>query len=672
LRQPTVIGEILAGIVLGPSILGHLFPAVSGFLFPPESLGNITLLSQFGLILFMFAIGMELDLSQVRKNMKETILISHTSTIVPFFLGMLLAYFIYDNYADKNTPFLSFALFIGIAMSITAFPVLARIIQEKGLTKTRLGTISLASAANGDMTAWCLLAVVIAVARAGSMMSAFYNILFSLLYLVLMFVVVRPFMRMVGQLYHNEEVIDKKLVASIFLILIASCILTEILGLHALFGAFIAGVVMPPDIKFRKIMSEKVEGVSLSLFLPLFFVSTGLKTEIGLLNTPELWQLCGVFIVVAIVGKFGGATVAARFVGESWKNSLYIGALMNTRGLMELVVLTIGYEMGVLPPYIFVIMVLMTLVTTIMTTPLMLFISSLFRVRDKFTERKKRPEGIFKILLSFGRAGNGQVMLNVANQMFAKSNNQLDITALHFTVGSEINPLQVDSFEIVSFSPILDEAKKLGVSIKTRYEVSDNVGQDISTIVNEEAFDFLLVGAGISWSNLPNDIAANQYRDAVRSRYFKPEKWFLPAELLKDKTRMFIEQANCPVGVFVNRDFVKANKIILIIDSENDLFLLSYAQTLLKTTRGFVSILNRTSGDASDKLQVHSRTKQFLETLQTGEVLSEKDITPELLRRYNFMLISYATWNDVSENRKEALQKMPSSLIINKATSVGR
>ena len=372
--QPTVIGEILAGIVLGPSVLGNISPEASAFLFPIESLGNITILSQFGLILFMFAIGMELNLTEIRQKLNETILISHTSTIVPFFFGMLTAYFVYEKYADKSIPFLSFALFIGIAMSITAFPVLARIIQEKGLTKTHLGVITLASAANGDITAWCLLAVVIAIAQAGTMLSAVYNIGFSILYIVIMFLAIRPFLRMVGQIYHNKEVIDKGIVAFILLLLVISSYFTEILGLHALFGAFIAGVVMPENIKFRKIMTEKVEDVSLALFLPLFFASTGLRTEIGLIDSTEQWILCTIFILVAIVGKFGGAMFSARFVGESWKDSLYIGALMNTRGLMELVVLTIGYEMGILTPSVFVMLVIMTLVTTFMTTPLVSFI----------------------------------------------------------------------------------------------------------------------------------------------------------------------------------------------------------------------------------------------------------------------------------------------------------
>ena len=670
--QPTVIGEIVAGIILGPSVLGHLLPSVSTFLFPVESLGNITMLSQFGLILFMFAIGMELNLGEVRSKLKETIVISHTSTIVPFFCGMLTAYFVYDKYADKGTPFLSFALFVGIAMSITAFPVLARIIQEKGLTKTHLGTISLASAANGDITAWCLLAVVIAIAQAGTMLSAIYNILFSILYITFMFMAVRPFLRMIGHVYHNKEVIDKGLVAFIFLLLVSSSYLTEILGLHALFGAFIAGVVMPDNVKFRKIMTEKVEDVSLALFLPLFFVSTGLRTEIGLLNTPELWWMCLIFIIVAIIGKFGGAMFAARVVGESWRDSLYIGALMNTRGLMELVVLTIGYEMGILTPSVFVILVLMTLITTFMTTPLISLIKLCYRTHDKRMEQKRQTptEGIFKVLLSFGRAGNGQIMLDVAYQMFSQGKNKLDLTALHLTVGSDVNPLHTDNFEEVSFGPILYGAKKLGIHIQTRYEVSNNAGLDICDIVNNEGFDFLLVGSGISMSDMPDDIAANRYRESFYNRFFKrfkaPESWFYPGALLKDKTKMFIEQSHCPVGVFVNRNFVKATNIIVIIETIEDLFLLNYVRTLTRSTHGLTNILNLSNPSVPGGEMIENEIARFADTTRQASLLRERDLTPQLFYGYNFMLISYKTWNDVSERRKEALQKMPSTLILSK------
>ena len=674
MQQPTVIGEIVAGIVLGPSVLGHLLPSVSAFLFPFDSLQNINMLSQFGLILFMFAIGMELNITEVRQKLKETILISHTSTIFPFFLGMVTAYFLYNKYAYESTPFLSFALFVSIALSITAFPVLARIIQEKGLTKTHLGTISLASAANGDITAWCLLAVVVAIAQAGSMLSAIYNIGFSFIYLLLMFTVIRPFLRMIGHIYHNKEVVDKGLVAFMFLLLIVSSYLTEILGLHALFGAFVAGVVMPDNIKFRKIMTEKVEDVSLALFLPLFFVSTGLRTEIGLLNSPELWYMCGIFILVAIIGKFGGSLVAARFVGETWKDSLYIGALMNTRGLMELVVLTIGYDMKILTPPIFVMLVLMTLVTTFMTTPLISFIQFCYQVFGKYKSHKvewQQPQpGVFKVLLSFGRASNGQVMLDVAHQMFAHTKDKLEITALHLTVGSDVNPLHTDNFEEVSFGPILYGAQKLNIPLKTRYEVSNNAGQDICEIANKEGYDFLLVGAGISLSDLPNDIAANQYRTSFYDkflRHFKaPESWFYPGELLKDKTKMFIEQSLCPVGVFVNRKFVKASNTLIVIHFAEDLFLLNYADHLKQTTGSDLTILNLMSNEAKDIDLVTQRLFEYTELQHKAIVYNGNKLTQNVLSAYNFILISYNTWNLLSEVSNEELQKMPSTLILSK------
>lgn len=668
--QPTVIGEIVAGIVLGPSVLGHLFPHVSAFLFPIESLGNITTLSQFGLILFMFAIGMELNLTEVRRKLKETILISHTSTIVPFFCGMLTAYCVYDSYADRSTPFLSFALFIGIAMSITAFPVLARIIQEKGMTKTHLGTIALASAANGDITAWCLLAVVIAIAQAGTILSAIYNILFSFLYILLMFIVIRPFLRMIGQIYHNKEVINKGLVAFIFLLLITSSYLTEILGLHALFGAFIAGVVMPDNVKFRKIMTEKVEDVSLALFLPLFFVSTGLRTEIGLLNRPELWWICLLFIIVAIIGKFGGAFLSARFVGESWKDSLYIGALMNTRGLMELVVLTIGYEMGILPPTIFVVLVLMTLITTFMTTPLVSFIKYCFQAHDKRqdTLHPFPREQQFNVLLSFGRAGNGPIMLDVAYQLFSQGKRKLRLTALHLTVGTDVNPLHTDNFEEISFGPIRYGAKKLGLQIQTRYEVSNNASEDICAIVNNEGYDFLLVGAGISMSNTPDDMAVNRFRNALNNRFLKrfkgAESWFYPGALLKDKTKQFIEQSHCPVGVFVNRNFVKASDVLLILHQTTDLFLLSYITPLLRSTHGLVNILICLDKSAPAYGLIRSTAEEWIAEERSCSVLSEKELTAQLFSYYNFLIISYESWNILSEPYKEALQNMPSTLIL--------
>lgn len=369
--QPAVIGEIVAGVVLGPSLLGHFFPGAFESLFPTESLNNLGLLSQIGLVLYMFAIGMELDFSILKTKINQTLVISHAGIVVPFFLGIVASYFIYEEYAASNTAFLPFSLFIGISMSITAFPVLARIIQERNMTKTPIGTLTIASAANDDVTAWCLLAIVIAIAQAGTFTSALFSIGLTAIYIVSMFAIVRPLLKKLGETYINTETINKTSVSFIFLVLVISATITEIIGIHALFGAFIAGVVMPPNFGFRKLMTDKVEDIALFFFLPLFFAFTGLRTEIGLLNTPELWMVCGGLIIVAIAGKLGGCSIASRLIGETWKDSLTIGVLMNTRGLMELIALNIGYEMGIIPPSVFVILVIMALVTTFMTTPLL-------------------------------------------------------------------------------------------------------------------------------------------------------------------------------------------------------------------------------------------------------------------------------------------------------------
>ena len=344
--QPAVIGEIVAGIILGPSIIGLFFPQINHFLFPAASLGTLNFLSQIGLILFMFIIGMELDLKAIGKQAYGAVIISHASIIIPYTLGMGLAYFIYHDYAPEGISFLSFALFMGIAMSITAFPVLARILQEKGLTRSKLGALALTCAAADDLTAWCILAAVIALVKSGSSISALYTIGLAVVYVLLMLKVVRPALKRFADVYTNQEKMRTPIIALLFIMLIVSSYITSIIGIHSLFGAFIAGVIMPSGFSFRKIVIDKIEDVSLVLLLPLFFVITGLRTQIGLLNEGHLWVTFGWILLVAVSGKFGGSTLAARMVGQSWKDSLSIGVLMNTRGLMQLIVLNIGYDLG--------------------------------------------------------------------------------------------------------------------------------------------------------------------------------------------------------------------------------------------------------------------------------------------------------------------------------------
>jgi Kef-type K+ transport system membrane component KefB len=367
--QPLVIGEIIAGIVLGPSLLGWFWPGVNKFLFPPDSLPSIEVLSQLGLILFMFIIGLELDVHLLKDKAHTALVVSHASIILPFAGGVTLAYFLYQTWAPTHISFLAFSLFMGIAMSITAFPVLARILQERGLTQSTIGVLALTSAAAGDVSAWCILALVIAVVQAGTVTSAVFTVLLSMLYVFAMLILVRPLLRHLASRSASAGSLSRTFTVIAFVVLFLSAFTTEVIGIHALFGAFLAGVVMPAQVDFRKMLADKIEDVSLVILLPLFFASTGLKTQIGLLNDTSAWLICGLISLVAVIGKVGGSLLAARFTGQSWSESLALGALMNTRGLMELIVLTIGYDLGVLSPKIFTMMVLMALVTTFMTSP---------------------------------------------------------------------------------------------------------------------------------------------------------------------------------------------------------------------------------------------------------------------------------------------------------------
>lgn len=635
--QPGVIGEIVAGIVLGPSVLGYFFPDVFQALFPPESLTNLELLSQVGLVLFMFVIGMELDFSVLKNKINETLVISHAGILVPFFLGIVASYWIYEEYAAAQTAFLPFALFIGISMSITAFPVLARIIQERNMTKTSLGTLAIASAANDDVTAWCLLAVVIAIAKAGTFASALYAIGLTALYIIIMFMVVRPFLKKVGEVYANQEVINKTFVALILLILIISSTLTEIIGIHALFGAFMAGVVMPPSIGFRKVMMEKVEDIALVFFLPLFFAFTGLRTEIGLINSPALWGVCLLLITVAVAGKLGGCAVAARLVGESWKDSYTIGTLMNTRGLMELVALNIGYEMGVLPPSIFVILVIMALVTTFMTTPL------LHLVERIFARREERLSAKLKLVFCFGRPESGRSLLSIFFLLFGKKMKAAQVVAAHFTVGTDLNPLNAEQYARDSFSLVDEKASELGLSVENRYRVTDKLVQDMIRLARKERPDMFLLGAGSKYR--PDTAGSNGV---------------LWLSLFRDKIDDVMEQVKCPVAVFVNRGYSGSSPVSFVLGGVIDAFLLTYLESMLEGGAQVHLFLFDTDDEAF-RQSTDPILAKYSSQIRTQPFSGAANLTSAA--KDGLLVMSHLSYTKLSEE-EEVFRDLPSLLVI--------
>lgn len=385
LHQPAVVGEMLAGVCLGPSLLGKWCPGISAALFPAGSLQGITLLSQAGLVFFMFVLGMDLDTGLIRKKARHAFLISHSSIVLPFFLGVTLAYFIYPLTAPPGVRFLPFALFIGTAMSITAFPVLARIVMDRGLTQHPLGQLVISCAAADDVTAWCLLAVVVALVKAGTIGMGLLTIVKALGLVAVILLVIKPLLQRALHWLRAKNA-GEIATTAVFLFVLISAWTAEKIGIHALMGAFLAGTAMPAESDYREEMAGKVKDISVLVLLPVFFFLSGLRTRLDLLGDGQLRLLFALVLCVAVAGKFGGAGLAARLSGYSWHDAVAIGVLMNTRGLVELIVINIGYELGVLSGGIYTILVLMAITTTLMTSPLLDWVD---RSRAKKIEQLK-------------------------------------------------------------------------------------------------------------------------------------------------------------------------------------------------------------------------------------------------------------------------------------------
>jgi len=385
---------MVAGILLGPSLLGWLAPNLSAVIFPPASLGFLSALSQIGLIVFMFLIGLELDPQTLHRRSHAAVVTSHVSIMFPFLLGSLLSLYLYPRLSDDSVSFTNFTLFMGTAMSITAFPVLARILTERNMLRTPLGVLTIACAAVDDVTAWCILAGVVLLVRTAEGSVPFWlTLLGSLGYIAIMILGVRRLLRKFELLYRKRGAITQDMLAVMLLLVLASGWTTEWLGIHALFGAFIVGAIMPKESDFVHALLEKLNDFAVVLLLPLFFAFTGLRASVGLLNGGEMWFYFALILIAAIVGKFGGSTIAARITGTPWREASALGILMNTRGLVELVALNIGYDIGVISPTLFTMLVLMALITTFMTSPLLEW--AYFRpLRSQARRSAETPESI--------------------------------------------------------------------------------------------------------------------------------------------------------------------------------------------------------------------------------------------------------------------------------------
>lgn len=499
IRQPMVIAEIVAGIALGPSLLGWLAPEVSTALFPASGMPLLGLLSQFGLILFMFLVGLEFDTTLLRGRGHTAIAISHTSIVVPFALGAWLAHHLHVELAPPGVPFFSFALFMGAAMSITAFPVLARILVERRLLRTKVGAVAITCAAVDDVTAWCILACVVSLVRASNVTDGAWTTLFAVAYIAFMLRGVRPLVERLASRSANKEGLSQNLVAGTLLLLLLSSWITELIGIHALFGAFIFGAIVPKENHFAQILADKLEDLVVVLLLPLFFAYSGLRTQIGLLDSVHAWAVCGAVILVACVGKFGGSAVAARLTGIPWRESAALGILMNTRGLMELIVLNIGLDLGVISPTLFTMMVIMALVTTFITTPLLEVVYPAAVAEDQ-PEIEVAPADGFTVLtcVAYDRSGPG--MVTVAGALLGETDEQNRLYALRllpptgrasFVLAEQEEPR---ASETSALGPLLERADALGLTVRPLSFVSPRPSADICEVAAVKRADLVIMG----------------------------------------------------------------------------------------------------------------------------------------------------------------------------------
>ncbi len=578
--QPRVVGEMMAGIMLGPSLLGWALPSAYEFLFPQASVGLLNSLAQIGVILFLFLIGLELEPRLLRSRGRAALVISHMSIILALLSGATLTLFLYPLVFNRshNMRFTAVALFIGAAMSVTAFPVLARILRERQMLRSNVGGTAITCAAIDDVTAWCMLAFVLAIARAQGLASGITTALLVAAYVALMIFLVRPALRRLEVIHEKSTAHANGVFALVLLLVLLSSSITELVGIHALFGAFLLGAIMPKETGFVHAVTRKLEDFIITFLLPIFFAYAGLRTRIGLLDHPWLWGITALVILTACFAKFGGSFIAGRVVGLPLRESAAIGILMNTRGLMELVILTIGLQLGVITEAVFAMMVLMALITTALTSPMLHLVYPPRHYAQEIAVDAATALDEFGILVPIAQPDAGRAFARLVFLFGPSAARQTKLYALsltRFSTHEEFSSALDDQAPSPSqnLSPLIEETTRLGIQAEAITFPSRDIPSDIARVARAKKVDIVLMG------------------------FHKP---VFGHAILGGTVHRVLTGADADVAVFVNRGLPpRPNILVPFLGSPHDRLALDLALLLARNSMLDVTVLHVISNAAA-------------------------------------------------------------------------